>query len=135
MDGQDLPQVPREFLAKDILGKRGEECAANYLKERGYRITERNFYCRSGEIDIIAFMGKELVFVEVKAGQVSRSDYSFPEEAVTKDKRQKLLKAAEEYLMARKLEKQDFRFDIVSVEFGARGQVRRISHFENALED
>ncbi|MGN6444532.1 YraN family protein, partial [Amnibacterium sp.] len=51
---------------KDDLGRRGEEEAAAYLADLGYRIIERNWRCRSGEIDIVAMDGAELVIVEVK---------------------------------------------------------------------
>lgn len=48
------------------LGSRKEELAAAYLTDRGFQVTERNFRCRSGEIDIIGYHEGYLVFVEVK---------------------------------------------------------------------
>ena len=50
---------------KDV-GKLGEDIATKYLENKGFRIMERNFYCKQGEIDIIAKQGKEIVFIEVK---------------------------------------------------------------------
>ncbi|MBP5618294.1 MAG: YraN family protein, partial [Clostridia bacterium] len=47
-------------------GERGEKLAARYLRRKGYRILERNFQTRFGEIDLIARKGDQLVFVEVK---------------------------------------------------------------------
>ena len=53
-------------LHKKALGARGEELAVRYLKNRGYRILERNYRVKLGEIDIIAEQGGDLVFIEVK---------------------------------------------------------------------
>ena len=53
-------------MDRKSLGSWGEDKAANYLRRRGYKILERNFSCRFGEIDIIASRGGYLVFVEVK---------------------------------------------------------------------
>ena len=50
---------------RHILGKTGEDIATQYLIQKGYKIVERNFYCRQGEIDIIAKDKNELVFIEV----------------------------------------------------------------------
>ena len=51
---------------RDAMGDRGENLAARYLRNRGYKIICRNFNCEMGEIDIVARDGKTLVFVEVK---------------------------------------------------------------------
>lgn len=51
---------------KKNFGKLGENIAAEYLKRKGYSIIARNFYCKMGEIDIIAKEKHEIVFVEVK---------------------------------------------------------------------
>ena len=69
---------------KKEFGNTGEDIATEYLEKQGYIILERNFYCKQGEIDIIAKDKNEVVFVEVK----SRSDvgYGLPSEAVTKQK-------------------------------------------------
>ena len=67
---------------KKEFGNTGEDIATEYLEKQGYIILERNFYCKQGEIDIIAKDKNEVVFVEVK----SRSDvgYGLPSEAVKK---------------------------------------------------
>lgn len=69
---------------KDELGRRGEDLAARFLEDSGYRIVERNWRCRQGEIDIVARTGDTLVFVEVK----TRSGLAFghPFEAITTTK-------------------------------------------------
>jgi putative endonuclease len=79
---------------KDELGRRGEELAARFLEDAGYRVIQRNWRCRQGEIDIIASMTDTLIFVEVK----TRSGLTFghPFEAITATKlaRLRLLAAA-----------------------------------------
>ena len=81
---------------KKQFGNVGEDIAADYLEKNEYIILERNFYCRQGEIDIIARDKKEIVFIEVK----SRSDigYGIPSEAVDKQKIRHLYKAAKYFL-------------------------------------
>ena len=49
------------------IGKLGEKLAAQYLESKGYEILERNFYCRQGEIDIIAKEKTKIIFIEVKS--------------------------------------------------------------------
>jgi putative endonuclease len=69
---------------KDDLGRRGEAAAAEYLTALGYRILDRNWRCPSGEIDIVALDGTELVIVEVKTR--SGRGYGDPLEAVVPQK-------------------------------------------------
>ena len=61
------------MLSKKEFGNIGEDISCKYLEQKGYKIIERNFTCRQGEIDIIAKDGKELVFIEVK----SRSNFFY----------------------------------------------------------
>lgn len=98
------------------LGKRGEEQAAGFLKNNGYRILERNYKNKLGEIDIIAKDNKTLCFIEVK----SRTDYKFgyPKEAITYFKQRQLNKVALSYLKQYNLFHIPARFDVVSVVFG-----------------
>jgi putative endonuclease len=66
---------------KDEVGREGEQLAVDYLTERGYRVLDRNWRCRQGELDVVALDGRELVVVEVKARR-SRA-FGDPLEAVT----------------------------------------------------
>ena len=113
------------------LGDFGEEQAARYLRRRGYRIVERNFRCRQGEIDIIAEKGGFLVFVEVK----ERKDARFAEarEFVTAAKQRRILAAAQLWLTQHETDRQP-RFDVVEVYApqGEKGPVR-IEHIEDAF--
>ncbi|NMA55003.1 MAG: YraN family protein [Firmicutes bacterium] len=83
-------------MSNKTLGELGEEFALQYLKRCGYRIIERNFRCRCGEIDFIAREGKALVFIEVKTRRSLR--FGTPEEAVTPAKQKKLRTVASYYL-------------------------------------
>ena len=118
---------------RSALGALGERLASGHLERQGYRILERNFRCRMGEIDLIARRGSELVFAEVKL----RKDASHGEarEFVTAAKQRKLLLTAEYYLSARPWA-QDLqaRFDVIEV-YAPRGTEENCSVFqlENAF--
>ncbi|MCK5710529.1 MAG: YraN family protein [Deltaproteobacteria bacterium] len=95
-------------------GSKGEDLACKFLKKDKYKILEKNFSCRQGEIDIIAEDRKGvLCFVEVKAR--SRDDHGLPVEAVTHSKQKRLLATAFIYLENKRIKSKDMRFDIVSV--------------------
>ena len=115
------------------LGALGERLAAEHLERQGYRILERNFRCRMGEIDLIARRENELVFTEVKL----RKDASHGEarEFVTASKQRKLLLTAEYYLAARPWAQElQARFDVIEV-YAPRGTEENCSvcQLENAF--
>lgn len=95
------------------LGHRGKDLAAKELERRGYRIVERRWCCRLGEIDLVAKDGDILVVVEVKAR--SRSDYGPAIDAVDARKRRKLIQLAEVYLKSHRVRGISVRFDVVGV--------------------
>ena len=74
--------------AKDVLGKSGEQAAAEYLEASGLRILDRNWRCADGEIDIVAVERHALVVCEVKSRTSVR--YGSPLEAVSRAKRARL---------------------------------------------
>lgn len=111
-------------------GTQGEEIAARYLQQQGYRIAERNVHIgRVGEIDIVAWDGDVLVFVEVKLRRSLR--YGEPEAAITWKKQQALRSAAQGYCFTRSIEGVECRFDVVAI--AQRGTACDIRHFANAL--
>lgn len=117
-------------MNKRRVGSVYEEKAAEYLEKDGYRILKRNFYCRSGEIDLIA-SGKEgsgsvLVFVEVKY-RFSDS-IGLPEEAVTPLKIKKICRAADYYRICNGIpEDHTCRFDVIAI------QGDKLRHYKNAF--
>lgn len=118
----------RFFKGPKELGKGGEEMAAAFLKEKGYRILETNFRKRVGEVDIIALdPKKQYVFVEVKTRRSSR--FGYPEEAVNPRKLRKMLVTGQLWLALRGIRTDNFRLDVISIEM-EHGDAH-ITHFEN----
>ncbi|MCL2492582.1 MAG: YraN family protein [Clostridiales bacterium] len=110
--------TPQAERARKEFGKQGEEAAASFLEERGYRIVCRNFTCRAGEIDLIAEKPGLLVFCEVKSrGSLA---YGMPREAVHAHKIRKIRRVAEWYLVQNGRlsplpDRLDIRFDVIEV--------------------
>jgi putative endonuclease len=100
-------------LTKIIKGKEGEKIAASFLKKNGYRIIETNYRCVLGEIDIVAYENRDLVFIEVKTRK--SDELGYPEQAVGRKKQKKLSQLALWYLEKNKLTDQKARFDVVAV--------------------
>ena len=98
---------------KHVLGKYGENAAAEFLKRQGYEIVERNWHCRSGEIDLIARENDSWVFVEVKTRSSATSIPGF--EAVDELKLQKLRRSIAQWCAARQVVSAKLRLDVVSV--------------------
>jgi putative endonuclease len=94
------------------LGRWGEDQAVLYLESRDYRIVERGFRCRFGEIDIIARTDAELVFCEVKTRRPGA--LVAPEEAVSRAQQKRLIKTAAWYLNRYPWEG-DLRFDVIAI--------------------
>ena len=101
-------------MNKRQTGSQYEEKAAEYMKQHGHQILERNYRCRQGEIDIIAQDGSYLVFVEVKYRGSTENGY--PSEAVTERKKRNIRQVAAYYLYSRRLSEQTpVRFDVVAI--------------------
>jgi putative endonuclease len=116
-------------LLRKFLGREGEDRAAKFLAKRGYRILERNYRTRSGEIDLIALDQGVVVFVEVKTR--TSDAFGAPELAVTPQKQRRMLKAALAYMKYRKLHQVPCRFDVVAISAGTGPEVELI---QNAFE-
>jgi putative endonuclease len=94
------------------LGRRGESIAAKWLKSKGYRILERNYRFGRAEIDLLAQKGDTLAVVEVKmrgSGQLEPLSV-----AVNPSKRERLIKAADHYVLKNDLDV-EVRFDIIHI--------------------
>src|ERR1700727_2754712 len=96
-------------------GRVGEDLAFRYLRDHGCTVVARNYFTRSGsgEIDIVAWHGRVLVFVEVKTRQ--NEAYGSPDRAVDAEKRQRVQLAARDYLRRVGVAQEQTRFDVVSV--------------------
>lgn len=116
------------------IGAFGEDFTVKYLKKQGYKILERNFHSRFGEIDIIASKKNVIAFVEVKT-RGENAIYS-PREAVDFYKQQKCVKTAQMYLVQNSVELQP-RFDVSEILLEKREdsklRVKEHNYIENAF--
>jgi putative endonuclease len=133
--------------ARQKLASWGETFAAAYLQERGYQIIEQNVRTPYGEIDLVMEQaagtgqtagpasGSErvTVFVEVKTRR--STSYGYPEQAITRRKREHMLAAAQAYLQAHPELAGDWRVDVVAVFRPDPKQPAIVDHFENAIHD
>jgi putative endonuclease len=119
------------------LGTNGEDIAARFLEDLGYRILERNYRFDRAEVDLICFepatdyaAGGQLVFVEVKTRRGER--FGRPEDALTEAKKKSLLRAAEAYLHERRLDGSPCRFDVVAIALD-QADGMDLQHFKDAF--
>lgn len=124
MDGDD----------RRLVGASGEELACEHLRRRGYRILERNYRTRWGELDVVAFDGRTLAFCEVKSRRTAREDVR-PFEAVGPRKRAQVRKMAGSWLIERPEHPYAprIRFDAIGVIFDRAGRLVRLDHLEGAF--
>jgi putative endonuclease len=96
-------------------GQRSEELALHYLKGQGYRILERNYRCRRGEIDLVAEEAGVLCFVEVRS--TKSSAFGDPLETINTRKQARIIRTARHYLMVTQSHERQVRFDVVGIVF------------------
>ena len=117
------------------VGEKGEDVATRYLKQKGYKILEKNFKNdagrRLGEIDIIAEKEGCIVFVEVKTRMEMLGDNPLPEENITPSKLYKLNKIAQYYIKIRDSLNTPYQFDAVSVQIDQDSGRIKIKHIEH----
>lgn len=119
-------------LKNQATGQLGEQAAADYLSNQGYRILERNFRSRGGEVDIVARDRQGCIaFVEVKTRRSLA--YGLPQQAVTIRKQRQVSKGALSWLARNRLQNSSARFDVIAVllQNGAQPQ---IEHIINAFD-
>ncbi len=113
-------------------GKRGEDIATDFLIKKGYRIVERNFRIKGGEIDIIATHRNILVFIEVKTRLTS--EFGTPLEAITYWKLKALIKTSQYYKLTHKNLPDSLRIDAIGVDFSSSSVYPNIEHIENITQ-
>jgi putative endonuclease len=106
---------PIMTMARQELGKKGEELAVAALESRGYAIIARRYRTRCGEIDIVADDRGTLIFVEVKAR--ANAEFGTAAEAVTPWKQRRLVRMARDYLTREQIHDRPCRFDVVAIMF------------------
>ncbi|PIR02293.1 MAG: YraN family protein [Candidatus Nealsonbacteria bacterium CG_4_9_14_0_2_um_filter_37_38] len=124
-------------ISRQKLGQFGERIAEDFLKRKGYKILDRNFFVRSafgpktGEIDIVAKKDDAISFVEVKT--VLASSVS-PEQKVNFQKQRKLIKMAQIWLMKNKIPlNKKWQIDIIAIKIDLNIKKAKIRHFKNAV--
>ncbi len=119
--------------AKQGLGRSGEAAAAAYLIRCGYHLEARNWRCPHGELDLVARLDEQIVFVEVKT---RRSGPWHPEEAINRAKARRLIALAYAYLEAHGLPPTvAWRIDLIAVEVGVHGELVRLEQIVHAVEE
>ena len=113
------------------IGKEGEDIAVKYLESKGYKIVERNFEAKQGEIDIIAMEKNELVVIQVKTR--TNIKYGLAVEAVTENKQKHLIKAIKYYIYKRNIEDAFIRIDVIEVYL--KKNKYYINHIKQAIDD
>jgi putative endonuclease len=116
------------------LGALGERLAAEHLVRRGFRILERNYRTRWGELDIVAFDGQTLAFCEVKTRRVGQAG-STPFESIHRRKRKSVRKMAGSWMRDRSARPTApaIRCDAIAVTFDRAGRLLAIEHLEGAF--
>lgn len=114
-----------------ILGNEGEEIAIDYLINSGYKILDRNFRCKTGEIDIIIEDNEIIAFVEVKTR--STNQFGNPSEAVGYGKQRKIVRTALMFIMKNKLSDRMSRFDVLEIIKSDNLSQSYINHIKDAF--
>lgn len=113
-------------------GRDGETIASDFLIQKGYKIIEKNFHTKYGEIDLIVEKDEKLIFVEVKSK--TGSDFGSPEEMINNRKLFQVRRTAEIYLLKNPdVTKRytSFRIDAVCMVLNEDKSINRINHYEN----
>jgi putative endonuclease len=117
--------------ARRALGDEGEDAVARWYADAGYRVLDRNWRCREGELDVVVARGSVLVFCEVKTRR--GTGFGTPAEAVTFGKQRRLRGLALRWLDAHPdARTRDLRFDVASV-LAERGRPPVIDVIEGAF--
>jgi putative endonuclease len=122
-------------------GKLGEDIACRYLERKGYIITERNYWKKWGEIDIVASKGNTIHFVEVKSvsreniGYVSTEHNTYrAEDNMHPWKMQRLSRVIKTYLLDKAVsDETNWQFDVITVQIDHKNLITRVELIENVI--
>ena len=112
-------------------GQEGESAALDFLKKKSYRILEKNFRSKLGEIDIIADHKGVMVFIEVKARL--NHEYGHPFIALTPTKQKKIIQTAQSFLSQKRIVDKPVRFDVIAMTMDP-SNTWKIELLENAFQ-
>jgi putative endonuclease len=114
------------------LGRNGESIAADFLAARGYSLIARNHRSRYGELDLVTCKDGVTVFVEIKTRRSKR--LGWPEQGISRRKREHLIAAAQAYLVEHPELGGDWRVDVIAIEIDRATSAPTIVHFEHAFQ-
>jgi putative endonuclease len=114
------------------LGRWGQDKSERFLRRKGFRTLARNFYCKTGELDLVMADPADgvVVFVEVKTR--SKEEYFAAEDSVTLEKRRRIVSAARYFLATNGIKERPSRFDVMAVVLPEKGKPV-VRHFEHAF--
>ena len=115
---------------KDVLGRRGEDLAAQFLQDQGLVVLSRNWRCRLGELDLVATDADKLVVCEVKTRSGTR--FGEPAEAVTERKAARIRRVTQAWLATHQLGWVEVRFDVLAV-LAEPGRPATVQHYRSAF--
>lgn len=111
------------------VGQFGEKLAEKYLADKGYRMIDRNLKLGYQEIDLIAKISGQVIFIEVKTR--TNDFFGQADEAITSTKIKKLKKARNQYLAVNKVDPEKSRFDLVAINIDKKRKIAKIKHYKD----
>ena len=115
---------------KDI-GSFGEALARDYLISKGYKILNMNFRNKFGEIDIICKKNNLLIFCEIKSRYTDT--FGSPIESITSYKQKQIIKLSEIYLLYKKYQNYNVRYDVIEIIFNNKNASFKLNHLKDAF--
>ncbi|ARF69900.1 YraN family protein [Paenibacillus larvae subsp. pulvifaciens] len=134
MNSDEFQRETKKLDGRKALGKRGEEIAVRYLKEKGFQILAQNWRCRTGEVDIILLEEPRcLIFTEVRSRRVT-GKFGSAAESINRRKQQQIRQTALYYVYVHPpFSRYTIRFDVVTVEFFPEKEDPVIHHIKAAF--
>lgn len=130
--GDSHNEAAGEACTRRQKGQAAEEAAVLYLSSQGYRVLERNWRCRTGELDIIAMKAGVLIFVEVRSRSGS-GNLGTPEEAVDLRKRDQVRRTAAVFLHTTRRDNMPVAFDVIAVRLSPDMSIASLHHIPDAF--
>lgn len=116
-------------LFNKSVGDFGEKAAIDFLQKKGFRIIDKNFRLRLGEIDIVAVKNKKLHFIEVKT-RIGLSK-GYPHEAINFYKIKRIEKLVNLYLKDKNMKNRKLSLDVISIILSGEKKIKNISFYES----
>ena len=136
---------PKKPTEKQIIGKIGEDCACKYLQKLDYKIIDRNYLKKWGEIDIVAIKNKKIHFVEVKSvsreinlvgknAALEKNDGYRAEDNMHTWKLQRLGRVIQSYLLDKDISDDiEWQFDVATVLVDIKERISRVNLMEDLV--